>query len=114
MRLTLAVVWAAEASFSSVLGESCQAQARCNVEDREQRRHRLDGRFVRDLVVDGHGGRVRDGSMSSRAIAVGGGGLWLGRGCAPSCCDPAVAGLGGANRVDARGMRVRRLIDREG
>jgi hypothetical protein len=35
MRLTLAVVWAAEASFSSVLGESCQAQARCNVEDRE-------------------------------------------------------------------------------
>lgn len=53
---------------------------------RAQRRHRLDGRLVRGLVVVGHGGRDDDdGSMAALVLAFDKGGrLWYGREYAPS------------------------------
>lgn len=43
------------------------------LEARAQRRHRLNRRFVLDLVVVGHGGLAVDGSMSPGVVDVGGG-----------------------------------------
>jgi hypothetical protein len=43
------------------------------LEARAQRRHRLDGRFVRGLAVDGHGGRLGYESILSRAVPLPGG-----------------------------------------
>ena len=49
------------------------------LEARAQRRHRLNRRFVLDLVVVGHGGLAGDGSMSPGVVVVVGGGSKCGR-----------------------------------